>query len=93
MQEVYKMQFTFQGMCSGTETKKAKKTGNDYSITTFVEMPAMKSFQLFGDFQLPMSQEVKQYVFEAALSSDGKLEFPKLISASAVSASVNKPKA
>ena len=74
------MDFSFTGMCSGTETKNAKKTGNPYHITTFVEMPAMKSFQLFGDFQLPLSQEVKQYVFEASLSSDGKLEFPKLVS-------------
>jgi hypothetical protein len=80
------MQFMFNGMCSGTETKNAKKTGNPYQITTFVELPSMHSFQLFGDFQLPMSQEVKQYVFEAGIGQNGNIEFPKLISVNPLAA-------
>lgn len=83
-------QLIVNAMCSGTETKHSSNSGKDYQITTFVEMPSMKSFQLFGDFQLPLSQEVKQYIFETGVDASGKLSFPKLVSSLPVPAPVKK---
>ena len=68
------------GLCSGTETKHSAKSGKDYQVTSFAEIPSMKSIQLFGDFGLPLSREVKEYVFEAGVTG---LEFPRLISSGA----------
>jgi len=69
------------GRCGGTQTKHSTKSGKDYSITRFSEVPSMDTVDLFGDFKLPASDEVKEYVFEGGI---GALNFPKLISANVV---------
>lgn len=76
-------QILINGICSGSETKHSAKSGKDYTITRFVEVPSLQGFDLFGDFNLQPSQEVKQYVFEAGIEA---LKFPKLISVNPVSA-------
>lgn len=84
------MQIIFDGLCSGTETKHSEKSGKDYQITSFVEMPAMKSFQFFGNFELVASLEVKRYTFEASVGKNGNLEFPRLVSVAPVPAPLKK---
>jgi len=88
------MKIVVVGMCSAAESRHSQRTGKDYFVTTFVESPSLKSFEFFGDFGLVASREDKEYIFEASLSKDGKVEFPKLISVTPVPApapAVNKP--
>ena len=59
---------TFRGMCSGTSTKHSKKSGNDYQITSFVEVPSLNKFEVFGDLGLPAHEDVRDYVLEAGIT-------------------------
>lgn len=77
------------GMCSGTDKRHSDKSGKDYTLTTFAEIPSMKSIQLFGDFGLPLSTEVKEYVFEASFQ-DGRMAFPTFVSVNPVTPPVKK---
>ena len=70
------------GRCGGTLTKHSVKSGKDYQITRFSEVPSMDMVDLFGDFKLEPSDEVREYVFEAGI---GSLNFPKLVSSVVVS--------
>lgn len=51
------MVLKFRGLCSGTETKISKKSGQPYQITRFVEMPSLKTFEVFGDLGIPVTME------------------------------------
>jgi len=56
---------SFKGICSGTTTKVSTKTGKPYSITTFVEIPSLKRFEVFGDLKLSAHEDAREYVFTA----------------------------
>jgi hypothetical protein len=58
------MEIRFRGMCSGTEKRHSNKTGNDYTITKFVEVPSMSVLDVFGDLKLGSSESVQEYVLE-----------------------------
>ncbi len=59
---------TFKGICSGTATKHSNKSGNDYKITSFVEVPSLNKFEVFGDLGLSAHEDVREYVFEAGVT-------------------------
>lgn len=64
---------SFRGVCSGTETRKSKKTGNEYQITTFVEFPTLKPFEVFGDLGLKAHEDVRDYELEANVTGLGNV--------------------
>jgi hypothetical protein len=59
---------TFKGICSGTSTKHSNKSGNDYKITSFVEVPSLNKFEVFGDLGLSAHEDVREYVLEAGIT-------------------------
>lgn len=77
------------GRCSGTEVRHSNKSGKDYSVTRWSEVPSMKSVELFGDFGLAPSDEVREYVLEAGIK---ELTFPALVSNNPVPAPAPAPK-
>lgn len=64
----------FKGLCSGTETKLSKKSGKDYQITKFVEMPSLQTFEVFGDLGLAAHEDVREYVLEANVTGLGNVK-------------------
>jgi hypothetical protein len=62
----------FRGMSSGTQ-KKVSKAGKDYAVTTFVEIPSMKSFDIFGDLGIPAHEDVREYEFDANIVQLGNV--------------------
>jgi len=56
---------SFKGLCSGTETKHSNKSGKDYQITKFVEIPSLQGFEVFGDLGLSSHDDVREYVLDA----------------------------
>lgn len=69
---------TFKGICSGTETKNSKKSGRDYQITKFVEIPSLKSFEVFGDLGLSAHEDVREYVLDAGIVSLSEVKVKSL---------------
>ena len=63
------MKISFRGICSGTETKKSLKSGKDYQITKFVELPSMKVLEVFGDLGLPVSETPVQWDLEGEVTA------------------------
>jgi hypothetical protein len=64
---------TFKGICSGTTTKVSTKTGKPYSITTFVEIPSLKRFEVFGDLKLPAHEDARDYAITADIVQLGSV--------------------
>jgi hypothetical protein len=64
----------FRGVCSGTEERLSKKTGNPYKITKFVEFPSLQTFEVFGDLGLPAHEDVRDYVLEASVTGLGNVK-------------------
>lgn len=71
------------GRTGGTQEKVSMKSGSPkpYFVTRFSEVGSMDNVDLFGDFKIEPSDEVKEYRFEAGIQ---QLNFPKLLSVSAV---------
>lgn len=63
----------FRGMCSGTQKKVSKSKGTEYSVTTFVEVPSLKPFDVFGDLGLPAHEDVRDYELEANIVQLGNV--------------------
>jgi len=56
---------TFKGLCNGTITKTGRTSGKEYQVTSFVEVPSLKNFEVFGDLGLVQNFEVREYTLEA----------------------------
>jgi len=75
----------FKGLCSGSSTKLSSKSGKNYTITSFVELPSLNKFEVFGDLGLPAHEDVREYVIEAGITglsnvvvkSSGGMNSPK----------------
>jgi hypothetical protein len=59
----------FKGICSGTVAKHSAKKNSDYKITTFVEIPSLQKFEVFGDLGLAAHDDAREYVIEGAVIS------------------------
>lgn len=57
----------FRGMCSGTQTKISKSKGTEYKVTTFVEMPSLQKFDVFGDLGLTAHEDARDYELDATV--------------------------
>jgi len=66
-------QIAFKGICSGTTTKISTKTGKPYSITTFVELPSLKRFEVFGDLKLAAHEDAREYNITADIVQLGNV--------------------
>ena len=55
----------FRGMCSGSQKKDKRDGSGSYTVTRFVEVPSMQSFDVFGDLGLPASDQVQDYQLDA----------------------------
>ena len=60
-------QITFKGICSGTQAKISTKKGTAYKITSFVEIPSLQKFEVFGDLGLSAHEDARDYVLEAGI--------------------------
>lgn len=60
-------QITFKGLCSGTQTRHSNKSNKDYQITSFVEIPSLNKFEVFGNLGLVAHEDVRDYVFDAGV--------------------------
>jgi hypothetical protein len=58
---------SFKGICSGTAEKVGQKSGKPYKITSFVEIPSLNKFEVFGDLGLPAHEDARDYVLEAGV--------------------------
>jgi len=67
-------QIKFRALCSGTVERISQKTGKPYKITSFTEVPTLKSFEVFGDLGLTAHEEVRDYTFEANIVSLGDVK-------------------
>jgi len=63
------MELKIKAICSGTEVKTSRKSGNTYSITKLVEVPSMKVLEIFGDLGLPQSFEPREYILQCDVPS------------------------
>jgi len=66
-------QITFKGLCSGTVQKHSEKKGTDYKVTTFVEVPSLKTFDVFGDLGLSAHDDIRDYVLDANVVNLGNV--------------------
>jgi len=64
----------FRGLCSGTEKRHSAKKGTDYTITKFVELPSLSTFEVFGDLGLPAHEDSREYVLDANVVSLGNVK-------------------
>ncbi|MBI5945353.1 MAG: hypothetical protein HY864_13370 [Chloroflexi bacterium] len=58
---------SFKGICSGTNEKVSTKKGTKYKITSFVEIPSLNKFEVFGDLGLSPHDDPREYTFEAGI--------------------------
>ena len=66
-------QIIFNGLCSGSVTKTSGKTGKPYTMTTFVELPSLNKFEVFGDLGLPAHSDARPYVLDGNIVSLGNV--------------------
>jgi len=71
------MIINFRGICSGTETRISRRTGQPYQVTTFVELPSMKLLEVFGDLGLPVTETPVQWSLDATVK---QIENVKILS-------------
>lgn len=60
----------FKGICSGTQAKTSAK-GNAYQVTTFVELPSLKTFDVFGNLGLVAHDTPVEYVLQGSITANG----------------------
>ena len=58
----------FCAACSGTIERHSNKKNVDYRITRFVEFPALKPIEIFGDLGLEPHADYRDYVLEADIT-------------------------
>jgi len=68
---------TFKGLCSGTDKRHSTKKNTDYTITKFVEVPSLQTFEVFGDLGLPAHDDVREYTIEANVVTLGNVKIIK----------------
>lgn len=66
-------QISFNGLCSGSVTKTSSKTGKPYTMTTFVELPSLNKFEVFGDLGLVAHSDPRPYILEGNVVSLGNV--------------------
>jgi len=64
----------FRGMCSGTEVRNSPKSGKDYQVTKFVELPSMNVLTVFGDLGLSLSAEPQDWEFECSVENASRVK-------------------